>query len=87
MTHAGAGYSYIDLYPSATTKQKFSQWTADNIFSGWNGSMLNIIDKIQMREFDSSRDTIGEMSLDTSHAPDALIIAGMLPFHFVSNTK
>ena len=43
---SGAGYSYLDLYPSRLARQSFARWTADNMRRP-GGGMLNMINQIQ----------------------------------------
>ena len=47
---SGAGYAYLDLYPSQQLRRTFAEWTAANLARA--GPMLNVINQIQARAFD-----------------------------------
>ena len=46
MGPSGAGYTYLDLYPSRHARQSFARWTAGTM-SRSGGGMLNMINQIQ----------------------------------------
>lgn len=49
---SGAGYTYLDLYPSAEARRQFAEWTAANFRR--SGPMLNMVNQIQAGVFNAS---------------------------------
>jgi len=75
---SGAGYSYLDQYPSSEARQRFANWTADNVARVQSltppGSrpMLNMINQIQVGNYTDAIEA--EVVADPEAAPTAVLV-------------
>jgi hypothetical protein len=65
---SGAGYTYLDQYPSSEARARFAAWTAANTR---RAGLLNMINQIQVGTF--NRSTEAEV-LALAHPPEALFV-------------